>query len=409
MKRLHKITYVLLAFTLLGTCVFSQNRYEVKGDKLKDMYRYVAAVEAYNKALANENRSQIKLKLADCYRMLNDPEMSSKWYEEAFEKNIETDPIHKYNYALALTSTGDIENAERWFRTYMSEVPEDERSKRFLEQFREIEKLYKDSSLYVIEKVPFNSNYADFSPTPYKNDIVFVSARNAGLSQFKWDGTAFLDIFISYRNSLGIFSQPASFHKKINTRFHEGPVSFYSNGSKMVLTRNNFEKRKLGNSAEGISKLKIYFSSLDKKGEWQEGTPLPFNNDEYSVGHPTISEDGSTLYFISDMPGGVGGTDIYVTRKRGGKWSDPKNLGTDINSKGSEMFPYLDGEKQLVFASNGHGGLGGLDIFTYNFEKEEIRNLGYPINSKRDDFGLIFDSEISGFFSSISRRASLDK
>jgi len=404
MKTSHIVSYIFLVifYWIFAFTAFAQSKNEIKGDRLMEEYAFLAATESYQKALDNDvNNSRIKLKLATCYQMLNDPENTVKWYSEIVNDDELIEPINKYQYALALTSAGDFEEAKKWFEIYGREVPDDERAEEYLDQLNNIESLYKDSSLYSIKLASFNSSFTDFSPAYFKNNIVFISSRGDGNAKYAWDNTNYLDLFISYKNALRIYDQPVPFHKNINTKFHEGPISFYENGQKLVLTRNNFEDGVLKKSSDGVTRLKLYFSSIDGEGNWSETLPFSYNSDEYSVGHPAITEDGSTMYFISDMPGGYGETDIYITHKQPGGWSKPENLGPDINTKGNEMFPFLHKGSILYFASNGHGGFGGLDIFKYDGESSEIKNLGFPINSSRDDFGFILSEDSNeGFLSS---------
>lgn len=169
----------------------------------------------------------------------------------------------------------------------------------------------------------------------------------------------------------------------------------------MIFTRDNYYKGKLKASKNGTTKLNLYYAERDSvSDQWGDPQPLPFNNDEYSVGHPAISEDGLTLYFVSDMPGGKGGTDIYKSEMKDGNWGEPVNLGEPINTEGNEMFPFLNHDEELFFASNGQPGLGGLDIYVIDVIKnKKVINLGAPINSNLDDFGLIIDKK-EGYFSS---------
>lgn len=388
------ISHLIIALLLISQfSVIAQTKIEAKGDKLMAQYHYAAATEAFTKALQDDDADRIKLKLAQCYRKLNDPENTSRWYNEIIENESIIKPIDKYYYAMALTEQGDMLGAKKWFEAYSIDEPDDERSKNYVAQLDDVNSLYKDSSLYMLKTATFNSLYSDFSPTYYKNAIVFISGRSQSSGKYKWDESSYLDLYISHRNSLGIFSQAAPFHKNVNTKFHEGPVSFYDNGKKLVLTRNNSEKGKLNKSSEGITKLNLYFTSIDSEGNWSEVDPFIYNNDEYSVGHPSITEDGNTIYFVSDMPGGHGGTDIYVSQKNADGWSEPQNLGATVNTKGNEMFPYFHGNGMLFFSSNGLGGLGGLDIFKYDIAKSELSNYGYPINSTKDDFGFIVDED----------------
>jgi outer membrane protein OmpA-like peptidoglycan-associated protein len=194
--------------------------------------------------------------------------------------------------------------------------------------------------------------------------------------------------------------------KGINSRYHEGPLAFYSSYDSVVFTRNNFLNGRFQTSKDKTNKLKIYFANTrtDASDEWTNITEFPYNSNEYSTGHPALSTDGRSLYFASDMPGGYGGTDLYVSVFQNGRWSRPRNLGPEINTAGNEMFPFLDENNDLYFASNGHPGLGGLDIFIARSKGKDFttpRNMGAPINSNQDDFGLIYSNDTDeGFFTS---------
>jgi outer membrane protein OmpA-like peptidoglycan-associated protein len=309
---------------------------------------------------------------------------------------------------------------------------------------------YKDSSLYRINYMyPLNSRQSDFSPMYHEGGLVFVSARDEGgiiKRVFMQNETPFLDLFqfpdttllipkekelqsrtaslSSYGESddpreIEAFEKEAKdlpkteeFSRTLNTKYHEGPVSFFSDHQKLIFTRNSYNKGLSHKSKDGLIMLKLYESTFDGK-KWGDVKPLPFNSDDYSCGHPAITADDSRMYFVSDMKGGYGGTDIYKVDYIDGEWSAPMNLGKEINTEGNEMFPYVDASDDLYFASDGHAGLGGLDIFFVDLENgiptEEPQNLGHPINSSRDDFGLITDANRgSGFFSSNRRRGYSD-
>jgi outer membrane protein OmpA-like peptidoglycan-associated protein len=193
------------------------------------------------------------------------------------------------------------------------------------------------------------------------------------------------------------------FSKELNTKYHEGPVTFSADGSTIIFTRNNYNEGKSSKSSDNVNKLKLYIAQLTDGG-WSNVQELPFNSDEYSSGHPALSRDGKTLYFVSDRPGGQGGTDIYLSRYENGAWSRPLNLGPEINTKGDEMFPFLDENSNLYFSSNGRPDrLGELDIYfaVLTGQVPQIMHLDAPINSKGDDFGLITDgNRTTGYFSS---------
>jgi outer membrane protein OmpA-like peptidoglycan-associated protein len=215
-----------------------------------------------------------------------------------------------------------------------------------------------------------------------------------------------LDLYVSKVNKESQdLNEAIKFSKKINSKYHEASVSFTPDNSTMYFTRNNFGK-KLRRDKNGINHLKIY-TSKKIDGEWTEAEELPFNSDDYSTGHPALSPDGKKLYFVSDMPGTIGDTDIFVVDVLGnGRYSEPKNLGPGINTKQKEMFPFVN-DKKLYFASNGHVGLGGLDVYEVAYDGEgfkEVTNMGQPINSNMDDFSYIVDEgNQKGYFASNRR------
>jgi outer membrane protein OmpA-like peptidoglycan-associated protein len=329
---------------------------------------------------------------------------------------------------------------------------EDFRGRKFTVAYMDNSAFYKDSALYNVDFVyPLNSKYSDFSPMFYENGLVFVSARNEGSGikrVFIQNETPFLDLFLfsdtlSLRKetrksvemalaSLGSSEKSIKpnkiqanenfddmeepeieeFSKSINSKYHEGPVTFFKDYKKIVFTRNNYNKGRAKKSDKGVNMLKLFIAS--KKGnKWTDIKELPINSDQYSTGHPALSPDNRKMYFVSDMPGGFGGTDIYVVDYRDGSWGVPVNLGREINTEGNEMFPFVDEAGNFYFASDGHAGLGGLDMFYVEFRNGVpfggVENLGAPINSTKDDFGFITDAQRShGYFSSNRRKGYSD-
>ena len=378
--------------------------YEKRGDKMVYYFSYLSAVENYLQALkVDPEKVHLQLKIAECYRMLNDPKNSEKWYALAMAQPNLLQPEHRLHYAMALNSNGKFEDAKKWYQRYQAEAATDSRSERKIKMLEGLDKLFKDSVSYKIELTNLNSKEADFSPSYYKTGIVFVSNRiqnHAVKSVFSWNKSQFLDLYFTPESENGSYSNPTLFDSNVNSRLHEGPTTYYANGTKMMFTRNNLLDGKQGKSKEGVIKLKLY-SSEQINGEWSKPVSLPFNNNEYSVGHPAISADGGTLYFISDKPGGKGGTDIYKATQTNGQWGEAVNLGDAVNTEGNEMFPYLHPANVLYFSSNGHGGLGGFDVFRFDLSSNEMDNQGAPFNSTKDDFGLIVSRDgHSGFFSS---------
>lgn len=262
--------------------------------------------------------------------------------------------------------------------------------------------LRRDSFSYTIKKLDFNSAKSDFSPAFYPNGLLFVSNRDV-IHPVKFisnrDSSDFFDLYLTIKDKSGVFGPPTSIRGSSKIFYHEGSSVFTDNFSKLIVTKS------LSNSGikeGGKQMLGMFIMDWDSvKMTTKNEVMFPFNNANYSIGQPAISEDGLRLYFISDMPGGFGGTDIYVSHKEKSQWSTPANLGPKINSEYDEMFPYVK-DNNIYFSSNRKGSLGGLDIFVASLAgKSKVKNLGYPMNSHADDFGIVFDKEgLTGYFSS---------
>ena len=220
---------------------------------------------------------------------------------------------------------------------------------------------------------------------------------------------------INVSQGLGYDSSPINpsqrFGRSLNTKYHEGPATFSHDGAQIIFTRNNYNNGRANKSTEGVNKLKLY-TAVQQNGVWSNIVELPFNSDEYSVGHPTLTHNDELLYFASDMPGGYGGTDLYASRFQNGQWSRPINLGSTINTKGNELFPFVDDAGNLYFSTDGLKGFGGLDVFFATLSNattvQSVDHLDAPINSPQDDFGLIADANRQGGYFSSNRRDGND-
>jgi outer membrane protein OmpA-like peptidoglycan-associated protein len=369
-------------------------------------FSYKSSVDLYHQVIEKKGGNDtLSLRVAECYRKLNWQDSAASWYQQITDESV-MDPIHHLYYAQALQYIGDYEEARLQYQKFQALAVNDSRAASNISAIDNRQDYYIDSSMYHVAELPINSPEADFAPSYYSNGFVFASSRvRPALIQkkFKWNQKPYLDLYYAENIDSGRYAEPVGLSNKVNSKFHEGPVTTYADGQKMIFTRNNFLQG-AGKSEEGIIKLKLYSAEISEDQKWSNVRELPFNSDEYSVGHPTISEDGKTLYFASDMPGGYGGTDIWVSTYEGDSaWSKPVNLGEQINSEGNEMFPYIYGDSLLYFASNGYGGLGGLDIYKTWVHAEEpgVINLGYPVNTNKDDFALVLDKPGKrGYFSS---------
>ena len=376
-----------------------------KANQYYDNLSYANAIPEYKKALKSDStNSEAIIRLAHCYRLVNNSVEAENWYGKVVRmKNAQ--PQHYLYYAQACMSNGNYAEAEKWITNYKEKNGNDERASRMIESLHQINRLYEDSTNFKIVKLSINSEHSDFCPVYFDEGLVFASARNRTeiiQRTHDWTGMPYFSLYYAKGSEL-TFSQPKPFAPSINTRYNNGPVCFSKSGDYIYVTRNNVEEGRVKESDSGIVKLKIYI--LKRNGnDWENETSFDYNSDNYSCAHPCISADGNKLYFASDMPGGYGGMDIYVSTREGKKWGKPVNLGPSVNTSGNEGFPYIDSKKGLFFASNGRGGLGGFDIYyspkSMNGFSTPV-NLGYPINSPGDDFSWIQnEAGTFGYFTS---------
>jgi len=397
-----KTTYIRNILLIALVMVFSianasDSKYKkliTKADCYFDGFVYPRAVDLYTKAFEEKDEFDLyaALQIADSYRRMNKPVSAEKWYAKLDERNLleEQDLI---NYSGILLQNGKDEKAEE----VVSEL--DAESKLNLKRLKEISKIqnfYLDSAGYALNHMDINSDQNDFSPAFYEDGLVFSSNRKTkklGQNTYYWDNTYFLDLFYV---ELGSEEAPEPITGKINTMFHEGPAVFFNDDQQVIFTRNNFNLGERGFSDEGVNLLNLYEAKRKKNGKWGKALPMKFNGDNFSTGHPTLSADGKTLYFASDRSGTYGKADIYKSTLVNGEWSEPVNMGDVINTMEDELFPYIDKDNILYFASQGHPGIGGLDVYRVdlNAENPEVVNMGYPVNTSSDDFGLIVSGDL---------------
>ena len=383
-----------------------------QADKKYENLMFKDASDIYIKAISKKGNDEVRAKIAMCFVKMNDPLQVVEWYGKVENKKLLT-PEHHYNYAQALSNLGKFEEAKQWYVLYEKEASGDLRASKKVYALEHLEEYYKDSNKYEVARIDvLNSEFSDFGPSFYKDGIVFPSGRksyNGTRRTFKWDNSSFLDLY--YSEHVGAsptdYNTPVHFSKTLNTKYHEGASTFNEAGDKVIFTRNNYFHSNKKKNSEGSTLLKLYYSEhtegKDGVHGWHHLSELSFNSDDYSVGDPCATGDFQTLYFVSNMPGGFGGTDIYKSTYKNNQWSKPENLGAEINTSGNERFPFIHQDGTLFFASDGRDGIGGLDIYEakLNGKSWAIHDMGYPINSSMDDFGLILDKDHSyGYFSS---------
>ena len=379
-----------------------------KANRSYEYYAYTTAAELYTQAW-EETPNDVNLirKLARCFHQLNDPEQTTFWYAQLEDSVAMFAPLDKLHYAQALASQKEYERAGRWYAAYGRASTAGQLVRDKQAAFEQLSTFFQDSAFYSVTPTNINTEQSDFGPAYVGHGIVYASAREGSSSgkQYGWHNEAFLDLYYAPLDEQGQPGAPQRLNDQVNTRFHEGPAAFYAKGQRVIFTRNNYYGRKKGMSKDYTVKLKLFTAVREDTlvTEWTDVKPFQHNSEEYSSGHPTVSADGSRLYFVSDRPGGKGGTDLYVCKWQRNTWGRPVNMGSAINTPGDEMFPFIHPSGVLYFASNGRGGLGGLDIYRVDLtqgDEAKVYNLGYPINSSRDDFGLVADeTEQVGFFS----------
>lgn len=355
---------------------------------------YSHAAKLYSKIITeNPEDGEIQLRLADCYRLLREPLNAVQWYELALQGNPQP-PLSMFHYASVLCTAGKYKEAKIWYSKYLRINPDDQRALAALNSLNNPQLLF--DHRFEVQQVPIEIPGAVFSPVIYNEGLVFVGEGSTGSLVKKittWIEGPYFDLYYVplYNNKPGF---PKYLDDNLNSVFHEGPVTFFDGGNKVIITRSAFKK------GDGDTRnLQLMIAERKPSGNWTKPRKL-FHHKDYSIGHPAVNEEGTVMYFVSNKPGGYGGTDLYRTEFRKGAWSKPINLGPEINTSGNELFPSLDPEGILHFSSNGHGGLGGLEIFKADFKMNKVVNLGYPINSSGDDFGIVWEEDADrGYFS----------
>ncbi|WP_348812396.1 OmpA family protein [Flavobacterium maritimum] len=404
--------YILLCVTIVS--VFSFNGYSQKAkiaaaDKKYDSYAYIDAIKTYERVAEKGYKSEDMFqKLGNSYYFNSDFEKSAKWYGELFAMNPEQQPEYIYRYSHSLKAIGETSKADEMLGKFYEKSGNDTRAKLYKKNANYLDAIKENSGRYNIENAGINSKYSDYGTAIYLDKVIFASARDTGsLGQRKhqWTNQYFTNLYVSDLGEEMTPMAPKKFDKNINSKFHESTPAFTKDGKTMYFTRNNYLDGKKGKNESKITLIKIYKATLEDN-KWTNITELPFNSDNYSTGHPALSADEGTLYFASDMPGTLGQSDLFKVKiNYDGTFGTPENLGNTINTEGKETFPYVTNENELYFASDGHPGLGGLDIFMSKISSDntygDVQNIGSDANSPKDDFAYLIDTKSRrGFFTS---------
>src|ERR1035437_6796178 len=404
-KRLKYKAFGLGIFMILATFVDAQITPKLsylsleklqKADECYSLLNYTGALRLYMEVLEKDGEdTSIICKIANSYKQLNDSKDAEEWYRKAIVNNENTiNPNIKLQFAQVLTINGKYDEAVYWFKSYYKSISYDKRAVEAINSIENISSFYLDTMFYVVYPVSFNTPNAEFSPTYYKNGLLFLTDRSDSKS-------GLVSRFFSVIDTSGNFGKPTKFTTGVKTDYNEGSITFYDSYRKMIFSQ-NFSPDKISKKKINDIPLQLFSAQLDINNNWENFQLLPFQDKNYSYAQPSVTADGKKLYFSSNIPGGFGGNDLYVSVFENGNWTKPVNLGNRINSLGDEMFPFIYRDSILYFSSNGHGGLGGLDLFKINLKDTgTLKNLGVPMNSSNDDFGIILGNEgQTGYFAS---------
>lgn len=403
------LTFLLL---LAVTVSSAQNKDTKKADQLYDRLAYTDALEAYQKLLKDGKAGRYVFeRMADCYYYLNDTKKAERYYKRVVKgKKVTSNAV--YNYAQVLKANGKLSSYQSEMEKFAAMVPNDSRAMQYMADPNEVGNMKDAFAAFEAKNLEdINTEASEFGGIMVGKDFYFSSARNDARKKYHWDEQPFLDIYKAQKVGNTI-KNAQLLTGAVNTKYHEGNVTFTPDGKRMYFDRNDYIDGKFDKSSDGINQINLYYTEW-VDGGWKGVFSLPFNSNEYSNRHPALSPNGNVLYFSSDMPGGKGGSDLYmVSIDKTGNFGTPQNLGSTINTEGNEGFPFIDATGNLYFASDGHVGLGGLDGFYAEADDSKFgapMNLGIGANSEADDFAFIYDPATKTGFMSSNRKGGKGK
>ncbi len=375
-----------------------------KAEKQFSKFNYAKAIPAYEKVAKGKSadKQAAMIKLADCYRILNNYSKAESYYSQAL--SLGKVPVEvNYNYGNVLKSNNKYSEALNQYYVFLEYNENSKIAKNAIKSCQEIKYWESKPKEYEIKNIEsINTKRSEFCPIVINNKLIFVAEKVNDIVDFETSSTnnqPYLNIFASEIKNNEIKKEKL-LSKKVNTSFHDGPITFSNDGKFAAYTRVNYIVNKKNKNF--VNRAKIYFSEVNGNS-FSKPKPFIYNSDEYSCAHPALSADGTILYFASDMPGTLGEQDIWMCKKNGDGWDKPVNLGFDINTSGDEVFPSVKKDGTLYFSSNGLPGFGDLDIFSAKQKDGKWllnRNEGLLLNSKSDDFGITFLNDTVGYFSS---------
>jgi outer membrane protein OmpA-like peptidoglycan-associated protein/tetratricopeptide (TPR) repeat protein len=394
--------YLTFSFVIASGLLSAQNKDTKIADKLFDRYEYVDAAQEYLKLVqSGKADAYVYKQLADSYFAIFNTKEAIKWYAKAVTQKQDAETYYKY--AQMLKSNGNYDESDKQMKQFVALAPNDSRAKAFSSSPEYLPTLKGQAKLFDVAKSDISSDKTDFGAVVTNdNSVYFSSARNTSRRNSNWE-EPYLDLYKATYNANGTISEAVAL-SNLNTKWHDGPASVTADGKTMYYGSESFNEKEFTKDKAKLSKFgKIYlYKATFEDGQWTNSKPLPFNNASYDVRNPSVSKDGKTLYFSSNMPGGFGGEDLWKVAINGDTYGKPENLGSKINTAANESFPYITDTNVLYFSSNGKDGFGGLDVYRIDLTKgSDVINIGAPVNTEKDDFAFTYNtSKKVGFFAS---------
>ncbi|HLT51215.1 MAG TPA: OmpA family protein [Arenibacter sp.] len=404
-----KLFILTLFFFSLGLVSSAQHRLLNKANEKYGDYSFSPAIDIYKRVLDKGYTSaDLLMKLGNSYYFNADYKGASEIYGRLIEEYPEEmGPDYYFRYAQTLRTLGEYESSKAVMAKFSRMTAKDDVPTGHKTEADHMAEIAKNSGRYQLGEFKYNSRYSDFAPTFYGDGLIFASDRDTGnlaRNRHTWNAKDFLDLYKVNVDSSSL-NKVVKIGKEINTRLHESSSAITKDGNSVYFTRNNYFDGKTQKDRDGIVRLKLY-RAIRIEGIWAQIEELPFNSDSYSVAHPALGPDEKILYFASDMPGTHGASDIFkVAINSDGTYGTPENLGSNINTGARESFPFVSSDNILYFSSDGHPGLGGLDVFATKISNNQfigpVLNVGEPVNGMMDDFTFILDEETKkGYFAS---------
>ncbi len=404
MVKKYVINAVIVTTLFIVSALEAQDKRIEKADQKYEGRAYIDAAKVYERVARSGYKSEELLKkLGNTYYFNAKYQQSSKWYGELIAMGDVDEPIYYLRYSQSIRALGEDEKAEKYYNIFLEKTgPQNN----FTDAKSYLNIIEQNSGRYDMSPFEFNSEAIEFGGF-VKDDVFYFtsSARKKGTRKIidGWSNQYFLDVFtVNYDSVNQSYNKVKRGKQKLNTKEHDASMTITKDGKTLYITRSNSSPNSLDVDPD-TGKLKIYRATLNEKGEWTNFEDLIINSDSYSTAHPVLGPEEKTLYFVSNRPGGYGETDIYMSFiKENGALSEPINLGTGVNTKGRESFPFVTQNNELYFSSDGHYGLGGYDVFYVDLKDKLYRmiNVGKPINSSYDDFAFSINSQGKGFVSS---------